>query len=66
MYPPLQPLHSISSLSIAKLMQFEQAPTEARRLSLVPGQPHCLKPGPMALYWMSTIEFAFFSGGVWT
>jgi len=43
---PLKPLHSASSLSVTKLMQLEQIPTEVLCLSVLPGQPHCLKTRP--------------------
>jgi hypothetical protein len=44
--PPLKPLHPETSLSPAKLAEFEKLPTETLQQSLAPGQPHCLKARP--------------------
>ena len=42
-YPPLKSLHSITSLSLAKLAEFERLPTDALKQSLVPGEKGSLK-----------------------
>jgi hypothetical protein len=43
---PLRPLHPDSSLSTAKLADFEKLSTEAILQTLQPGEPHCLKVRP--------------------
>jgi hypothetical protein len=43
MIPPLRPLHSDSTLSPAKLVQYEKASTERLVESLRPDQPGSLK-----------------------
>ena len=44
--PPLKPLHSEQQLSAAKLSIFERMSSDAVKLSLMPGQEHCLKTRP--------------------
>lgn len=45
-WPPLKFLHSVESLSNAKLLQFERMETAALRRSLLPGGKDCLKARP--------------------
>jgi hypothetical protein len=45
-YPPLKPLHPDDSLSQAKLAQLDRLSTDALKVSLLPGQEHCLKVSP--------------------
>ncbi len=44
--PPLKALHLESTLNPGKLSAFERLPTDAIKLSLAPGQAHCLKTRP--------------------
>ena len=44
--PPLIPLHDEKDLSFVKLTLFEKLDSEALRVSLAPGQEHCLKTRP--------------------
>lgn len=46
MYPPLKSLHVDGSLNAAKIARLERLSTEDPRLSLLPGQPTCLKTRP--------------------
>jgi hypothetical protein len=45
-HPPLKPLHSDLTFSRAKLAIFERHTAEELRVSLQPGQEHCLKTRP--------------------
>lgn len=45
-YPPLKPLHPVSSLSPAKLAQMERLSTDVIKQSLIPVQGDCLKARP--------------------
>jgi hypothetical protein len=44
--PPLKSLHAESTLIQLKLAQLEKLSTEVIKMSLLPGQEHCLKARP--------------------